>query len=326
VKAVRFHSLGGPEVLTYEDAPDPACGDGEVLVRVKAAGANFADTMFTQGRYYLRPTFPAVPGLEVAGEVSAISGGVDDLAIGDRVMAVLAKAGGYAEIAAARADHVTGVPAGMSFMDAACLPIQAVTADQLLHVAARVRAGEWVVVHAAAGGTGSFLVQMAKIAGARVIATASDSAKLDLAFGLGAEVLVNYTRPEWPREVKAATGGRGADVIIDGVGGDVFSGSLECLGPFGRLVVMGQSGGPPPTLNPLRLMRQNQAVVGYYLMTAMDEADLMRATSERIAAALSGGSLKVVIGETAPLSAAAEVHRRILARETTGKVVLVVAS
>ncbi len=323
MKSIRFHSLGGPEVLTYEDAPEPSAGEGEVLVRVRAAGVNFADTMFTQGRYFLRPRFPQIPGLEIAGGVAAVGPGVSGFQPGDRVMAVLPNAGGYAELAVCSGHHLTRVPEGMSWAEAASLPIQAVTADQTLHVAGRLKPGETVLVHSAAGGTGAFLVQMAKLAGARVIATASSAEKLEFARALGADVLVDYTRPDWTGAVKDATAGRGVDVIAESMGGEVFSGSLECLAPFGRLVVLGQSSGPPPALNPLRLMRGNQAVVGYYLMTAMEAPELMAATHSRIFEALAAGRLHAVVGETAPLSAAADVHRRLLARETTGKLVLI---
>jgi NADPH2:quinone reductase len=322
MKAIRFHENGGPEVLRFEDAPEPTPGPGEVLVRVRAAGVNFADTMTTEGRYYLRPKFPQIPGLEVAGEVVQVGGGAGGFRVGDRVMAVLPQGGGYAERCVAGADYVTPIPQGLDYVEAAALPVQAVTADQVLLVAGKVRPGEWVVVHSAAGGTGSFLVQLAKLAGARVIATAGSKQRLALAADLGADAVVDYSDPAWPEEVRSVTGGRGADVIVESVGGDVFEASLRCLAPFGRLVEIGQSGGPPPALNPLRLMRQNHAVVGYYLMTAMERPELMAATRDRVAAALAAGRLRIVIGETAPLADAAAVHRKMLARETHGKVVL----
>jgi NADPH2:quinone reductase len=323
VKAVRFHELGGPEVLRFEDAPDPVPAPGEVLVRVRAAGVNFADTMTTEGRYYLRPKFPQIPGLEVAGEIEAIGEEVTGPAPGDRVMAVLPNGGGYAERCVAGASYVTPIPEGLDFVAAAALPVQAVTADQVLHVAGRVQPREWVVVHSAAGGTGSFLVQMAKLAGARVIATAGSPQRLELAAELGADAVVDYSQTDWLEQVEEITAGRGADVVIESVGGDVFEGSFRCLAPFGRLVVIGQSGGPPPLFNPLRLMRQNQSLVGYYLMTAMENPALMAATRDRLTSALRSGALRVVIGETAPLSEAAVVHGRLLRRETQGKLVLI---
>jgi NADPH2:quinone reductase len=323
MKAIRFHQLGGPEVLRYEDAEEPAPGNGEVLIRVRAAGVNFADTMTTEGRYYIRPRFPQVPGLEVAGEVEALGAGVSGLVPGERVMAVLPQGGGYAEKCVARLEYVTPIPAGLDYTEAAALPVQAVTADQVLHVAGRVRPGEWVLVHSAAGGTGSLLVQLAKLAGARVIATAGSRRRLELAANLGADALVDYSDASWPDRVKDITGGRGADVIVESVGGDVFEASLRCLAPFGRLVEIGQSAGPPPPLNSLRLMRLNQAVVGYYLMTAMEVPELMAATRDRLAKALASGRLRIVIGEVAPLADAAALHRRMLARETQGKVVLI---
>lgn len=323
MKAIRFHELGGPDVLRFEDAPDPRPAPREVLIRVRAAGVNFADTMTTEGRYYLRPRFPQIPGLEVAGEVEAVGEAVQDLVRGTRVMAVLPDGGGYAETCVARAEYVTPIPAGMAFIEAAALPVQAVTADQVLHVAGRVRPGEWVLVHSAAGGTGTFLVQMAKLAGCRVIATAGSKQRLEIAADLGADALVDYSQADWPDRVEAATGGGGADVVVESIGADVFEGSFRCLAPFGRLVVMGNSAGRPPPFDPLRLMRQNQSVVGYYLMTAMQRPDLMAATRERLTVALETDALRVIIGATAPLSEAAAVHRRLLARETQGKLVLI---
>jgi NADPH:quinone reductase len=322
MKAVRFHELGGPEVLRYEDAPEPRPRAGEVLIRVRAAGVNFADTMLTQGSYYLQPVFPQVPGLEVAGEIAALGEAVAGRRVGERVMAVLPNAGGYAALAVAHAHHATPIPDNLSWEEAASLPVQAVTADHVLHLSGRLRPGETVLVHSAAGGTGSFLVQLAKAAGARVIATASSADKLELARELGADVLIDYTSNDWPQQVMDATDGRGADVIAEMVGGEVFDGSTRCLAPFGRLVVLGQSGGPPPGLNPLRLMRRNHSVVGYYLMSAIEVPELMAPTNERLFTALADGRLRVVVSETAPLAAAADVHRRMLARETTGKVVL----
>jgi len=322
MKAVRFHEVGGPEVLRFEEAPDPAPGARDVLIHVRAAGVNFADTMTTEGRYYLRPRFPQIPGLEVAGEVLGMGPEVRRFRVGDRVMAVLTAGGGYAEVCVAPEAYVTPVPEGLDFVQAAALPVQAVTADHVLHLAGKVRPGEWVVVHSAAGGTGTFLVQLAKLAGARVIATAGSEERLGLARDLGADALVDYSQPDWADRVKQVSV-RGADVVVESVGGDVFEGSFRCLVPFGRLVVIGQSAGPPPAFNPLRLMRQNQSMVGYYLMTAMEDEELMAQTRERLAAALRDGVLRVVIGETAPLSEAAEVHRRLLSRSVTGKIVLI---
>lgn len=323
MRAIRFHEIGGPEVLKYEEAPDPSPGPGEVLVRVRAAGVNYADTMFTRGRYFLQPRFPQTPGLEVAGEVVTAGEGVNGFAPGDRVMAALANAGGYAELAVVPAQHLTRIPAGLGWAQAAALPVQAVTADHVLFLAGRLQPGETVLVHAAAGGVGVMLVQMAALAGARVVATASTEEKRQLARALGADVTIDYTKPGWADAVREATDGRGADVICEMVGGDVFAQSLRCLAPWGRLVVFGVAGPETPSLNPAALMRLNQTVVGYYLTTAMERGEVMAPTHERIFRALESGRLRIVVGETAPLSAAADVHRRMVARETTGKLVLV---
>ncbi len=322
MRAIRFHELGGPEVLRYEEAPDPEPGAGQVLVRVRAAGVNYADTMFTRGMYFLRPQLPQIPGLEIAGEVVSLGEGVGGFAAGDRVMGPMAEAGGYAELAVAPAKHLARVPDGVNWPEAAAIPVQAVTADQLLHFAGRVQPGETVLVHAAAGGVGALLVQMAKLAGARVIATASTEEKRELARSLGADVAIDYTKPDWPQEVRAASDGRGADIIAEMVGGDIFTGSVTCLAPFGRLIVFGMAGGQPSMANATMLMLQNHSVIGYYLMTAIELAEVMAATYDRIGKALSEKRLRLLVTETAPLSAVADVHRRLAGRETTGKLVL----
>jgi NADPH2:quinone reductase len=322
VRAIRFHELGGPEVLRYEEAPDPRPAASEVLIRVRAAGVNYADTMFREGRYFLRPTLPQIPGLEVAGEVASLGEGVTGFAIGDRVMGPLAAAGGYAELAVAPAHHLTHVPESVNWSEAATIPVQAVTADQVLHFAGHLQPGETVLVHAAAGGVGVLLVQMAKLAGARVIAAASTEEKRELARSLGADAAIDYTKPDWPQAVRASTDGRGADLIAEMVGGDIFTGSLTCLAPFGRLVVFGTVSGQPSTVNAIMLMPQNQAIIGYYLMTAMNVPAAMAETYDRIWKALSERRLRIVITDSAPLSAAADVHRRLVGRETTGKLVL----
>ncbi len=322
MRAIRFHELGGPEVLRYEEAPEPRPGPGEVLIRVRAAGVNYADTMFREGRYFLRPEFPQIPGLEAAGEVVAVGEGVSGFAPGDRVMGPLEKAGGYAEYAVAPARHLTRIPGSVSWVDAAAIPIAAVTADQVLHVAGRLAAGESVVVHAAAGGVGMLLVQMAKLAGARVIATASTDEKRQLALSLGADMAIDYTQADWPQQVRAATGGRGADVICEMLGGDAFTAGWTCLAPWGRIVVFGMASGQMPSFNPIMLMPQNQSVTGYYVTSALERSDLTQESYKRIWHALSERKLRIIIGETAPLSAAADVHRRLQGRQTTGKLVL----
>jgi len=235
MRAIRFHSLGEPDVLKLEETPDPTPQPGQVVVRVRAAGVNFADTRFRRGTYFVRPRFPQIPGMELAGEVSALGEGVAAFKIGDRVMGL--GAGAYAELAPARVDDLVAIPDGLDFATAAALPVQGITAHHLLGLAGRLAKGERVLVHAAAGGVGTLAVQLAKRFGAaQVIATASSAEKLDLARSLGADVGIDYTTTDVVAAVKDATGGAGVDIVLEILGGQAaLERNLKCLGSFGRM-------------------------------------------------------------------------------------------
>lgn len=324
LKAVRFHELGGPAVLRYEDVPKPLPQPGEVLIRVAAAGVNYADTLFRQGKYLVRPKLPQIPGLEVAGIIAAVGDGVREFAVGERVLAITPRGGGYAEYATAPASGLLPVPDELEFEAAAALPIQGLTAHQVLSLCGRLTPGESVLVHAAAGGVGSLTIQIAKLLGAGlVIATASSPAKLELAKALGADVLINYREADFVQPVKDATGGKGADIIVETVGGDVLTRSLDCLAPFGRLVVAGMASGQMSKVNVQRLLGANQSIVGYYLMPVLQRSGMADAALADLMAWSADGQLRITVGQARPLAEAARVHEELEARATVGKLVLI---
>lgn len=322
MKIIRYDEYGGPEVLHVVDAPVPQVGPGEALVRVEAVGLNFADTMQRRNAYPQPTPLPAFPGGEIAGTVEAVGEVVTAVAPGHRVMAVI-DGGAYAEYAIAPAGMVFPLPPGLSDGQALALQVQGLTAYLLLTEAARLRPGESVLVHSAAGGVGSLAVQLAKILGAKsVIATASSAEKLDFARSLGADDAVDYTAPDWSRQVKDASGGAGVDIVLDAVGGDIFRRSFECLGPFGRLITYGNAGGEPSVVDTRQLTVPNQSVTGFYLGGYMGRPQLIQDAYGVLLGNAVSGALMAHVGAVFPLEQAAEAHRRIEARQTTGKVIL----
>jgi NADPH2:quinone reductase len=323
MKALRIHQTGGPEVLSLEEIETPVPGEGEVLIKVAAAGINFADLAQREGRYLTPTHVPTILGLEVAGTVAALGPGVRTPAVDTRVAALTRH--GYAEYAVARADAAIPLPPSMSFAEGAALPVQGLTAYQLLRDAAKLQPGERVLVHAAAGGVGTLAVQLAKLMGAgTVIGTASSEAKLALARQLGADAGVNYTRDGWVDAVKAAANGEGVEIVLEMVGGEIARRSLQCLVPFdGRMVIFGAASGERPAVSGIELMHRNIAVIGYWLSPyfAARPALIARAMQDLLTY-LATGRLKTIVGARFPLAAAAEAHRAIAERRTTGKVVL----
>jgi NADPH2:quinone reductase len=242
MRAVVVDGWTAPSALAVREAPEPVAGPGSLVVDVRAAGCNFFDILMVQGQYQVKPPFPFVPGAELAGTVRAVGAGVDRFAPGDRVFAS-AGLGAFAERAQVPAVATWKMPDGMSFEEAAGLPIVYPTSYAGLVFRAGLRAGETVLVHAAAGGVGIAAVQIAKALGARVIATAGGAEKLAVAREAGADELIDYRADDWVEAVKRATGGRGADVIYDSVGGDVTDKSLKCIAWNGRLLVIGFASG-----------------------------------------------------------------------------------
>jgi NADPH2:quinone reductase len=225
MKAVRIHEYGGADVLRLHEVEKPQPGAGEVLIKTAVAGINYADTMLRAGNYLIHPPLPFTPGFEVAGTVEAVGAEVNNLREGQRVIATL-QGGGYAEYAIAKSVQVVPIPDGLEFGKATALLVQGLTAHGLLKT---LRAGQTVLVHAAAGGVGSLLVQLAKLKGARVIGTASTAQKLETVKNLGADTGINYTEANWTEQGLAATEGKGVDLLIEMVGGEIGARNVKCL-------------------------------------------------------------------------------------------------
>lgn len=322
MKAIRIRETGGPEVMHLEEIETPTPSKGEVLIKVAAAGVNFADLAQRQGAYLTRTRTPMTLGLEVAGTIAALGQGVATLSVGSRVAAITE--GGYAEYAVAPVSRIIPIPSNLDFIHAAALPLQGLTAYQLLRESAHMQAGESVLVHAAAGGVGTLAVQLAKLIGAGiVVGTASSASKLDLVRRLRADVAINYTEANWVEQVKSATHGQGVDIILEMVGGEIAKQSLECLAPFGRLVVYGAVSGQMVQFSSVQLMRKNQAVIGYWLAQWIGRPDRIAQATRDLLQYVAAGRLEIIVGQTFPLAEAAAAHRALAERRTTGKAVLV---
>jgi NADPH:quinone reductase len=323
MKAVVVNRLGPPEVLEYQDVPEPQAAPGQVLIRVAATGVNFADIMARRGRYHGGAAPPFVPGLDVAGTITSVGTGVTGLAVGQRVAAFPA-GGSYAEQVAADPVLVYALPDAVDFETAAAFPTVGVTAYNLLSLVGRLAGGETVLVHAAGGGVGTTAIQMARRLGAgRVIGTVGDDAKIGLVRDLGADEVINYQREDFAARVRDLTGGSGADVVLDSVAGPTFEASLTCLAPFGRLVVFGQASGEPGVARSADLYGMNRAVLGYSTggYRRLRPAAL-RPAAEAVLRLLADGEVRFVVGGRYPLAEAAEAHRSVESRKSTGKILL----
>jgi NADPH2:quinone reductase len=323
MKAVRFHKTGGPEVLIYEDVPDPIPAAGQVLIRVEAAGMNFADVMRRRGDDYPEPSpAPFILGAEAAGTIAALGEGVTGIEVGTPVLATPG-AGGYAQFICVPAATVFPLPSGFGAVQAAALVGHGLTAAIALRNAARLAQGETVLIEAAAGGVGSFAVQLAKLFGAgKVIAAASTPEKRAIAERLGADASVDYTAPNWSEQVRALTDGRGVDVVLETAGGETVAQALDAMAPFGRMVFLGQSSGKTALVDPWQLTVPNRTVTGFYIGAYLALPELIESTLGEIIGFLMAGKLSLQVGTVLPLSQAAQAHRLMEERKTTGKVVL----
>ncbi|HEY5518337.1 MAG TPA: quinone oxidoreductase [Cellulomonas sp.] len=325
MRAVEATAAGGPEVLRLVERPDPGPGPGQLLVRVAAAGVNFIDTYRRSGAYKM--PFPHIVGSEGAGTVVGTNGGVGAFAVGDRV-AWSDGPGSYAELVVIDADRALAVPAGVSDLVAAALPLQGLTAHYLVTSTFPVTAGQDVLVHAGAGGVGLLLTQLAVARGARVITTVSTAEKEELSRAAGASDVVRYTEigdltRELPPIVRRLTGGAGVHTVFDGVGRTTFDASLASLRPRGGLALFGASSGPVPPVDPQRLNAAGSVFLTRPMIThyTATRAELTWRADELFAAALAG-TLDVRVGATFPLGEAAQAHRALESRATTGKVAL----
>ena len=314
MRAIQITEFGGPETLVVRDVPDPQPGDGQQVLDVLAAGVNYADTHQTEDSYLAKQTLPLIPG----GEVVVRDGA------GRRLVGLLAGGGGYAEKVAVDPRRLFPVPDDVSDGAALTTLIQGATAWHLLRTSAHLQAGETVVVHAGAGGVGTVAIQLAKRWGAgRVIATASSEQKRQLTLDLGADVAVDSRVDDLTGALREANGGRGVDVVLEMTGGPVFDQSLAALAPLGRLAVFGMAGRVPPTpVDPGRLMGRSTAVIGFWLIHVAQRPELLAAAVTDLLQLIAAGELRPVVGATYPLAAAADAHRALLDRSSTGKLVL----
>ena len=319
MRALQLQRLEGPEGLTLVEAPEPEAGD-QVLIDVVAAGVSFPDLLLTRGQYQMKPALPFVPGVEVAGVVRRAPSGAT-VREGDRVMA-FTMFGGFAEMAVAPPELTFRVPERWSFEGAAGMVMNYHTAHFALHRRGRLKAGETVVVHGAAGGVGTATIQVARGAGARVLAVVSDERKAEVARKAGAHEVLLSTG-DWVQGVREKTDGRGADLVMDPVGGDIFDRSLKCLAPEGRLLVVGFTSGRIPEVAVNRLLLRNIDVVGVaWGAFLMHDPALTPAIAKELAALADQGVVHPLVGPVYPLEQGAQALRDLEQRRATGKVVL----
>ncbi|WP_164011836.1 quinone oxidoreductase family protein [Pyxidicoccus trucidator] len=319
MKAIRYHQVGGPEVLRLEEVPEPVAGPGEVRIRVRAAGVNFADTERRRGLYDSKVPLPRILGSEAAGVVESVGAGVDASWVGRRVVALAKQS--YAELVTAPEQELLALPERVSFEEAAGLLVQGLTAWHLVHTVGRVTERQSVLIHAAAGGVGLLAIQLAKAAGARVLGTVSTEAKARLARELGADEVLLYGEGDVAEQVRALTGGQGVELVLDSVGASTWKSSLEALAPFGHLVSYGSASGAPPPVDVEALYEKSLKVSAYWLHTRHPPA-LQRQARETLGRELAEGRLQVRAGLVLDLAEAAEAHRQLEGRGTAGKVVL----
>jgi NADPH:quinone reductase len=326
MRRVRYHEYGGPEVLAVEEAETPVPGPGQVLVEVSTIGTNFVDTRFRRGPesgpLFQRPLPGTLTG-EVVGRVSAVGPGGDESWVGRRVAALSVDA--YADFALAEVDRLVAVPPAVTDAVATVLPMSAPVALRVLRTG-RLAPGEAVLVHSAAGSTGNLAVRIARLLGAgTIVATASSRTRLDFAAAAGAEVGVDYTRPDWPDQVRAAVPA-GVDVVLDGVGGETLVRSLDVLAPGGRAVAYGAAGGDLASV-PVSSLFALKSVAGFTFTTWQAACpDTARAEVDELAERAAAGHLTAAVHATLPLTEAAEAHRMVESRSALGRVLLTTAS
>jgi NADPH2:quinone reductase len=322
MKAIMCREHGDLSVLKLEEIPDPVAGPGQALVRIRACGINFADSIMAAGRYQNQPELPFIPGSEIAGDIIALGEGVSDFSVGDRVMGLPGR-GGYAELVAVDANRLTRLPDGLGYEQAASFAVTYGTSHIALGHRARLKPGETLLVHGAAGGVGLTAVELGKIMGARVIATAGGPDKLDIARAAGADEAIDYLAEDIRDRVKALTGGRGADVVYDPVGGDVFDASLRCVAFEGRILIIGFAGGRVPQIPANHVMVKNVDIIGVN-RPAYDALapEVSRRSQETLLEWLAAGRLKPLVSKTFPLDRAVEALDSVVTRRSTGKVVI----
>ena len=328
MKAVRVHETGPAEVLRYEDVDDPKPRAGEALVKIAAAGVNYLDVYYRSGfhwgGHHKRP-LPYIPGAEAAGTVVAVGPGATDVKVGDRVAYGISNGyGSYAELCAIPSWHLYKLPSSVSFETAAATMLQGMTAHYLTHSTVAVKRADTVLVHAAAGGTGLLLVQIAKVRGARVFGTVSTGDKARLVLQVGADAAINYIEHDFAIGIKKLTDGAGVNVVYDSVGQATFEKSLDVLAPLGSLVIFGQASGPVPPFDTAILNAKGSLSLMRPSLThhVVNYADVARRAGD-LFNWITAGRLNITIGNSFPLSAAAQAHRALESRQSAGKILLI---
>jgi NADPH2:quinone reductase len=311
MKAIRIEEFGGPEVLQYTEVPDPSPKLSEVVLNVKRSGVNFADTHASRNDYLAEQTLPLIPGAEAAGQLND----------GRRVVALLGS-GGYAEKVAVPQAQLIELPEGVDYDQAAGGLLQGLTAMALVNRCARIEAGETIVVEAAAGGTGSLSVQVAKRAGARVIGLASSEEKRELVLGLGADAVVDSRAEDLGEAIREANAGKRVDAVLHMSGGAAFDAEMDVLAPLGRMVVFGIASREQREVSTAALLRGSKSVIGFWLAHLLGRPDLLVPMIGDLLGAIAKGELTVTIGKVYPLSEAARAHEDLIARRTSGKLLL----
>ncbi|HEX9001651.1 MAG TPA: NADPH:quinone oxidoreductase family protein [Blastocatellia bacterium] len=322
MKAWRVNEWCEPDQMSFEEIPTPDPGAGEIRIKNKAAALNFYDILLIQGKYQVKPPRPFTPGSEIAGLVDAIGEGVTGFNLGDRVQAI-ASSGGFAECSLAPAAKSFRIPDAMTFEEAAAMIVIYQTSYLALTSRTTVRPGEWLLVHAAAGGVGLSAMQIGKALGARILATAGSEEKLQFCLSQGAEHAINYKDGGWVDQVKRLTGGRGADIIYDPVGGEVFELSTKCIAPEGRLLVIGFAGGTIPSIAANRILLKNMSVIGAYWGGYLEHhPQYMAETQAALFQMYEAGQIKPVVSQAFDLKDAATALNALATRKTFAKVVL----
>ncbi|MEU5087068.1 NAD(P)H-quinone oxidoreductase [Streptomyces sp. NPDC021356] len=322
--AITIPEPGGPEALVWDEVPDPVPGEGEVLVEVVAGAVNRADIMQRQGHYDPPPGASRYPGLECSGRISALGPGVSGWAVGDEVCALLA-GGGYAEKVAVPAGQLLPVPPGVDLKQAAALPEVTCTVWSNVFMVAHLRPGETLLVHGGSSGIGTMAIQLAKAAGARVAVTAGTEEKLEKCAELGADILINYREQDFVEEIRQATDGAGADVILDNMGAKYLDRNVRALAVNGRLAIIGMQGGTKAELNIGVLLGKRAAVSATSLRARpLDEkAAIVAAVREHVWPLFAQGHVRPVVDREVPMREAASAHRLVEESSHVGKVLLV---
>jgi NADPH2:quinone reductase len=311
MKAIKIEEFGGPEVLQYTEVPDPSPKLAEIVVNVKRSGINFADTHASRNDYLAEQTLPLIPGAEISGQTND----------GRRVAALLGS-GGYAEKVAVPQGQLIELPPEVDYDQGAGGLLQGLTAMALVHRCARIEPGETIVVEAAAGGTGTLAVQLAKRAGAKVIGLASNEEKRELVQSLGADATVDSRAEDLGERIREANDGKRVDAVLHMSGGEAFDAELDVLAPLGRMVVFGIASREQRQISTASLLRGSKAVIGFWLAHLLMRPDLLGPMIRDLFAAIAAKELTVTIGEVYPLSEAARAHEDLIARRTTGKLLL----